>query len=108
MADPIPNPPLSSHIGQRGVVIIVLDVLTTTITFLLVLLRLYVRSRVIHALNWDDFFIVLAMASTYPIDHAGCSRRLLQLIFICPLDNGFRSFGALCDFRALRTWATHT
>ena len=51
------------HIGQRGVVIIVLDAITTAIALGLVLLRLYVRSRILHSLHWDDLFIVFALAS---------------------------------------------
>ena len=36
------------------------------LALILVFLRLYVRARILHALGWDDFFMVLALVRLTP------------------------------------------
>lgn len=44
--------------------VIVPLVLTTVVAFILTILRLYVRIRMIKLVGWDDLFNVLAMVRT--------------------------------------------
>ena len=50
---------------NRGGSIIALQAVTVSVAVILIALRLYVRARIVHALAWDDFFIVLALVSGY-------------------------------------------
>jgi len=56
------NPPPGGDIS-RAYVVAVPTVLTVIIAAILTALRLYVRTRMLKRLEWDDFFNVLAMVS---------------------------------------------
>lgn len=43
--------------------ILIVSIVLLAISLLSVGLRCFVRTRVLHAFGWDDFFIVIAMVS---------------------------------------------
>ena len=59
-------PPGGDH--NKGPTFLAVSTTTTTvIAFVLVCLRIYVRTRVVRAVGWDDWMIIIAMASNkYP------------------------------------------
>ena len=48
---------------NRASELLIPTILTTVVAFIVTVLRVYVRLRVIKLLDWDDFFNVLAMVS---------------------------------------------
>ncbi|QGA17658.1 hypothetical protein EYB26_005333 [Talaromyces marneffei] len=52
---------------NRASELLVPTILTTIIAFIVTALRIYVRVRVIKLLDWDDFFNVLGMATTFVV-----------------------------------------
>lgn len=49
---------------NRAAELLIPTILTTIVAFIVTVLRIYVRLRVIKLLDWDDFFNVLAMVSS--------------------------------------------
>ncbi|OKL57810.1 hypothetical protein UA08_06964 [Talaromyces atroroseus] len=50
---------------NRASELLIPTILTSVVAFILTALRIYVRLRIIKMLDWDDFFNVLAMATTF-------------------------------------------
>lgn len=62
MADPN-LPPLPSNPDENaGPEILGATLSTTSLAFLTVIARFYVRGFIVKALGWDDYFMALAMA----------------------------------------------
>ena len=53
-------PPPGGDVNKGSAILAPLAV-TIGVATMLVILRLYVRARMLHSLWWDDFFIVVAM-----------------------------------------------
>ncbi|RAO65756.1 uncharacterized protein BHQ10_001768 [Talaromyces amestolkiae] len=52
---------------NRASELLIPTILTTIVAFIVTALRIYVRLRLIKLLDWDDFFNVLAMATTFVV-----------------------------------------
>ena len=59
--------------------VIVPLVLTTVVAFILTVLRLYVRIRMIKLVGWDDLFNVLAMVRTVQSNSAASKSLKLKM-----------------------------
>ena len=59
--------------------VIVPLVLTTVVAFILTVLRLYVRIRMIKLVGWDDLFNVLAMVRTVQFNSAASKSLKLKM-----------------------------
>ena len=66
MSSPIPTPLLPS-LGEdenRGHQVLIVLIVTFTAAFIPVCLRVWVRSRMVGSLGWDDYTIIGAMVRT--------------------------------------------
>ena len=66
MSSPIPTPLPPSPGGDenRGYQVLIVLIVTFTAAFIPVCLRVWVRSRMVGSLGWDDYTIIGAMVRT--------------------------------------------
>ena len=50
---------------NKGPIFLIVTLITATIALILVGLRMYVRTKIIRAVGWDDWMIILAMVSYF-------------------------------------------
>ena len=66
MSSPIPTPlpPPPGGDENRGYQVLIVLIVTFTAAFIPVCLRVWVRSRMVGSLGWDDYTIIGAMVRT--------------------------------------------